>query len=168
MPNLRRLKSLRAFLDTVPKENFNIIPWAGVSLTPVLQDKLENTLGVIRHQNILEESFDKAFASPSKLKASGCGTTACVLGWAAVKPSFRKAGLGFADIEEIKDKVIGTVVYKGYKGTVAGEAFFGIDGITADYLFMPSQYGTKKGLAEVKLHLDRVIRNEGKAPKNRY
>ena len=155
MANIRRLKSLRAFLDTVPKERFNLGAWAETPGTPNTSDY------------DAELNFNKTFASPQKLKTAACGTTACVLGWAAVKPSFRKAGLKFHRVCTCLGTTSAVVQYEGNDGFHAGKSFFKIDAIAAEYLFSPEQYGEKRGLSEVKRRLDIVIRNNGTAPKGR-
>lgn len=159
--NIRRLKSLRDFLGTVPKERFNLKTWCEM---PAPNELIGST-----YSDIPQRVLDNTFSSSNKVKTSSCGTTACALGWAAVKPSFRKAGLKFADAHvDGEGKLYGTVYYDYKYGFEAGGTFFGIDEVTSRYLFDPEEYHAKKTIGEVQRRIDVVVRNKGKAPAARY
>ena len=170
MANIRRLKSLRAFLDTVPKERFNLNTWAETPITNAINVKINSLTpqkNTYREDHILGQEFDKVFASPKKIKSAGCRTTACALGWAAVKPSFRAAGLHFSNTMDVGGVIRADVKYEGAMGLFAGAKFFAISQIATEYLFFPGQYGKNRNLSEVKRRLDVLIRNNGKAPAGR-
>lgn len=82
-----------------------------------------------------------------------CGTAACLLGHAALMPSFQKAGLklvpqGTYDHQELSEdgeegitqRTTMQPVYRKALGFDAGAAFFGITDQQARYLFDPSEY----------------------------
>lgn len=72
----------------------------------------------------------------SKEKLIECGMTACALGWGCTIPAFKKAGLRL----EEKEGWVGIhlePVFEGHHDLDAAEAFFRIDGYTAQCLFGP-------------------------------
>lgn len=61
------------------------------------------------------------------------GSTACVLGHAALLPEFQDAGL---KIRFSFGSKLGTIAYKGFENIRAGQAFFGLNDLEARRLFL--------------------------------
>lgn len=76
MLNVKRLEKLANFLDDLPRNKFNIETWY---ITP--PKKYE--------KNYIKVQGFRLYES----KRASCDTVACALGWAAMIPSFHKAGL---------------------------------------------------------------------------
>lgn len=62
-----------------------------------------------------------------------CGTTACALGYAAVDPGFRRAGLKFTSNIGLD------IQYRKWSGTYAAMSFFELDEATILSLFYPNE-----------------------------
>jgi len=162
-PNIERLQKLYNWLGTVPKKHFNLDSFSEVDI-----------------DNIDEKEAVKLLTDAAVLRKSPCGTTACALGWAALEPSFKAAGLKFATprndpARNFHDTVYGTVVAASVLATGkkavtsktpanfnAGAEFFGIDLKTSFYLFDPKNYGKDKSTTAVRRHIKNVINNGGK------
>lgn len=117
----RRLQTLADLLRVIPEDNFNLNSW----INPC-------------SPNYDRVDLDFARKEPDQLYA--CGTVACAVGWAASIKEFRRAGFkinrGSPYFQGKKDRPF-------YKGWSAAEAFFGLSGNKAEYLFMDIKYPTK-------------------------
>lgn len=76
--NAKRLLKLADFLETVPKDNFDM----GV---------------VYEDEGMFAGDCAPKYPQPKK----HCGTAACAMGWATAIPSFRKAGLHLGEDGEV-------------------------------------------------------------------
>lgn len=79
---------------------------------------------------------------PPSVSEPKCGTTACALGWAAVIPGFRRAGLRLAGMGVSLHHGGHEYVpmYEGYSGFSAGAKFFGMSLGASDHLFGADSY----------------------------
>lgn len=119
--NKERLLFLAAFLETVPKEKFDLSDW---------------------RSNNNGDGFYSLYV-PDENLINGCGTTACAVGWACSLPEFNKQGLYYNSDGDItytnlsfEDEWYGSF----YEGWRAVRKFFDLDGEAADYLFNVSSY----------------------------
>ena len=88
-----------------------------------------------------------------------CGTTACAGGWATV--CFPKSGLSLVS-DEFNDEAL-EISYKGVLNMDAVEVFFGINEDTAEYLFAPDRYPSRRrGKKSVIRRLREVANNGGR------
>lgn len=76
----------------------------------------------------------------------GCGTSACALGYAAMHPAFRRAGLRLvANKGWNADEQPFIPMVDALRAENAGAKFFGIDEEEADDLFLPGRYRYEHG-----------------------
>ena len=144
-PNIKRLQKLYDFMLTVPSERFNLRTWGTLDL---------NTKGSVSSDYV---QYDDKVTS-NMLKKFKCGTTACLLGWAASMPEFNKQGLTLRSdgLDGLncygKGEIELTVVYKYDKTNNSDESlysftaarkFFGLNKDTCCYLFNPETYNKK-------------------------
>ena len=100
-------------------------------------------------------------ASTDEALIHSCGTAACAVGWACAYPEFQAQGLRFMGASF-------QPVYGGHQHWGAVQAFFGVSGSTALWLFDTWELGlgAKKGvLGRIRtlLHENRVISDERNA-----
>ena len=135
----RRLLKLADFLDTVPRNKFDIGRW----FSPVGEGAV--------------------FPVGEIPVVGACNTTACAAGWATTIPTFKRAGLHLEPSERYGvDGETGLVVmipaYGDLRTQLALEAFFGLPGRLAEFIFMPIGY--RNGYAtpkEVAKKIRRVV-----------
>ncbi len=83
--------------------------------------------------------FDLGYWAKKGFLEKQCGTTACAAGWATV--CFPKSGLTLCPRSAYHPRSEELVVsYGRARGIVAVMEFFGFNGETARYLFLPSEY----------------------------
>lgn len=125
MIKFRRLQVMETFLRTRAvklKGKFDLEQWV-----PKDQELIDHIFNGRNHTDFQ--------ANP---KTMDCGFAGCVMGWAAVLPSFRRLGLRLE-----KDNEYDLVVYPLYNGRTdwgAVHELFGLDSQDAQYLFSSSEY----------------------------
>lgn len=123
----RRLEKLAVFLDALPTTSFNIGHW--------IRPRGGNNNA--DHSDLYRNGVLLAKLKPEQLHA--CGTTACAFGWAAMIPSFRRAGLVLDGTTEVPS-------FEGVYGFHAASKFFHLDqggrDVIAEGLFSGAAYDT--------------------------
>lgn len=109
-----------------------------------------------------DEAIVPAVANDESLKrVVGCGFAACALGWAALDPEFRRAGLLFVVDTDSNFVIEAEVEYRGLTADEAGAAFFGLTSDEAALLFVPSFHADihlrQVTIDDVLTHLDWLI-----------
>lgn len=113
--NLESLKTLRDFVkNNIPEEKFDLNHWR---TRKIKQGQPNDAAWTVTCYDLQYE----------------CGTTGCMLGWAATIEEFRARGLQY-------DLTLGEIRFMDSIGTTAGAEFFNIPKYVAIQLFMPWFY----------------------------
>lgn len=155
----RRLKKLVEYMEALPKcaeEHFEWNSWFEQDLREGLTNpwfkRYASKIGPCDEPTEVLPQLVVEGTVTEKDLMQGCGTTACALGWAAVIPSFKRAGLSLSgDSHE--------VYWNGRRishdwGDIA--EFFDIDADDALRLFGGGHISTQKGWAKfARRHIER-------------
>jgi hypothetical protein len=136
-----RLEELRALLGTVDEDHFNLSYWGCLGESedePVEQEDVDE----LGETDPSYETYEWAgILDQDKVKKLHCGFAACAMGWAALHPPFKEAGLELSlTIDDDGFQSTG-ISYDGNYGYLAAASFFDIPHVDAEYLFSPQAYG---------------------------
>lgn len=134
--NAKRLLKLADFLETVPKDNFDM----GV---------------VYEDEGMFAGDCAPKYPRPKK----HCGTVACAMGWATAIPSFRRAGLRLYETGSIvlKNSRCDGVFWCDSFDTA--ELFFELGSDESRFLFGGSEYGSTP--KQVAKHIRKFVKKGG-------
>lgn len=165
----RRLLKLAAFLDTLPKKDFNMKSWLRDNKAHYEKDRLTSLRS--SEVTVKTRSADATVVAPR----ADCGFAACAVGWACSDKSFRRAGLRL----ELSDHDWGYAQPTYYNastgvrntGYEAIQTFFAMDddGLwsngsqSADRLFGPSSYRSGVAPTEVAARIRKYVAEGYKA-----
>jgi len=114
-PQIKRLRTLYAMMAGIPDFGLNMGAWRS---TKIGGD------GWSRSNHVT----DADLLALAENQAHTCGTSACMLGWAAAYPPFKALGLKYEDTD---------VCFRGAREYRAGANFFGLSFNDAMDLFYP-------------------------------
>jgi hypothetical protein len=122
----RRLTTLIGFLEALPpqaRKHFDMRWWVSH------KGDGERTIGHHGIQTGQEITKKKLLVE--------CGLAACAMGWAAMIPAFKKAGLHLAPRKHYGGATILSPIYEGKENFEAGMKFFDLNDDQANMLFHP-------------------------------